>query len=345
MKQAACPYCGETISDEAVTLWDDRRYCRCCVEEVSPDLYEFAVDGGQLVDVVEKSDVRSLLFLINFGKMYLVFTFLFCFLFWGLLALIGIGKEEDLLSPWTLFAVFGGGGLILILLKSLILNFIKRFHFPRMISFEKGHLTVRYASQQKHFPLEKCKWYVGSTILSDLICLNTGLRQGIVFQTPEGLFACGQSPETLKHWCAFLTLTRTSRLPVPRSVFYIPFGSLGMVVGTLTGFSIGHVVAMMTEQERWIPGLLLLGAIDSLVIAVLYIYRNRFACEDDSRPFPAIVWALLFCVLGSIVGLIGDIPGAFFTGSLNAVIGLYAASGIQTQIPEPIKEVSIAGLK
>ncbi|WP_299460967.1 hypothetical protein [uncultured Gimesia sp.] len=334
MIPAVCPSCKEPILGEAVRLWNGRRFCRSCVESVSPELFEFARSGGQLVDVVQVSDVRSLLFLVNFGKMFLVFTFLFCFLFWGLLALIGIGNEEDLLSPWTLFAVFGGGGLILILLKSLILNLIKRFHFPRMISFKTGHLIVRYASQQKHFPLEKCKWYVGSTILSDLICLSTDLRQGIVFQTPEGLFACGHSPETLKHWYAFLILARIPHVPAPRSLLYIPYGSLGMVVGTLAGFGIGHVVAMITSQERWIPGFVLLGEFEGAIIASMYVYYSRYSSRNAYQRFQPVIWGLLFFVFGAITGLIEGESGALVVGSLNGVIGAIVAWYCCTQISD-----------
>ncbi|QDU09414.1 hypothetical protein V202x_27890 [Gimesia aquarii] len=40
-KPAYCPYCADPVSGEAVTLWDDRVYCRKCVEDVSPELFEF----------------------------------------------------------------------------------------------------------------------------------------------------------------------------------------------------------------------------------------------------------------------------------------------------------------
>ncbi|QDT42187.1 hypothetical protein Pan241w_22680 [Gimesia alba] len=324
-QRACCPYCGERVSDKAVRLWDGRRYCRSCIKSVSPELYEFARNGGQLVDVVKASDVRSLLYLINFGKLLLVFTFLFCFLFWGLLTLIGVGKEEDPISPWTLFAFFGGGGLILVLLKSLILKIIKHFHLPRILKFKKGELIVRYGKKQKRFPLEKCKWYVGTTTLCDLICLYTGLRQGIVFQTPDGFFSCGHSPETLKHWYAFLRLMRMPRLPVPRSVFYIPYGSLGMVVGTLVGFGLGHIVAMMTGQERWIPGCLLLGAFEGGLIASMYVYYSHYACQNAYQRFQPAIWGLLFFIMGATTGFIGGNPAALFTGSLNGMIGAVVA--------------------
>ncbi|MCA9022158.1 MAG: hypothetical protein KDA74_18545, partial [Planctomycetaceae bacterium] len=177
------------------------------------------------------------------------------------------------------------------------------------------------------------------------ICLFTGLQRGIIIQTSDRLIACGHSPGMLNHWLAFLILARVPQLPAPRSLNYIPYGIQGLIIGVPMGYVLGYVVAMMTDQERWIPGLLLLGAMDSLIIAVLYIYRNRFASQDDSRPFPVMFWALLFSVLGAMIGLIWEINGAILTGSLNALIGLYAASGIHSRIPELTKEASIEVLK
>lgn len=331
-QRAVCPACRESVAEEAVTLWDGRTYCRGCVEAVSPGLYQFAVKGGQLVDVIRPADYRVLSFCFNFGKLLLGFSFLLIFLFWGMITLAAGKAAADAPSPFLTFAFFGVGAILLLMVKSLFQYWLKHSYLPRGLKVKRGYLQIRSSDRRKRFPLQECQWYVGRTIPGDLICLGTGLKWGIIIRTPIALLSCGHSAEILPHWQAFLKLAGVPRLPEPRSNYYIPGGMRGMILGTLAGYSLGHLLSLVTGQEFWISGLLLQGAFTGALIASVWIYYSRFARQDESNTFFLAGWGITCFVVGAIIGCPGGMPAALWVGSLNMVAGLLLITFFQFRL-------------
>lgn len=65
-----CASCANHASEEFVTMWDGRVYCRRCVDTLSPALYAFAFSGAALEDTVNHDDVRTRYFLTYVGNWY-----------------------------------------------------------------------------------------------------------------------------------------------------------------------------------------------------------------------------------------------------------------------------------
>ena len=241
-----CPYCADPISGEAVTLWDDRVYCRKCVEDVSSEFYHFVIDGGRLVDVVAKYDVSVLRYVVNYGRKLLTFLFL---LFLVLYLLFVFAGKADLAEFISVFIFFSSGCIVILLLKTLIGMPFLRANLPRTVSVNKKQLVIQTTQKVQEVPLSECNWFFGSTF-GDELCMLTGLHQGIVILTPEKCIACGHSPEMLDHWNSFLTL---SGIPcnAPPSHWKVPILSgLGAIVGTLTGAAVGYTLSLITSHEN-----------------------------------------------------------------------------------------------
>ena len=94
---------------------------------------------------------------------------------------------------WGLVAVlvfFGGGGMVFLTLQAFLGAFAHRWRLPRMLSVENGRFRVVTPKEDKSVKLTDCKWYLGDPSV-DQLAMFTGLRRGVVIQTPEEPFACG----------------------------------------------------------------------------------------------------------------------------------------------------------
>ena len=317
-----CPYCADPISGEAVTLWDDRVYCRKCVEDVSSEFYHFVIDGGRLVDVVAKYDVSVLRYVVNYGRKLLTFLFL---LFLVLYLLFVFAGKADLAEFISVFIFFSSGCIVILLLKTLIGMPFLRANLPRTVSVNKKQLVIQTTQKVQEVPLSECNWFFGSTF-GDELCMLTGLHQGIVILTPEKCIACGHSPEMLDHWNSFLTL---SGIPcnAPPSHWKVPILSgLGAIVGTLTGAAVGYTLSLITSHEKWIPVSILLGVCEGILITffyAIYKYDNYESTKQEiKKVFRSGLLDVMFFVVAFIIGglAIGGLQEGLLCGSINAVI-------------------------
>lgn len=52
MDNVNCPYCMAPVGYESMQLWDGRRYCCKCIDEVCPAIAAAIHEGKPLTDVV-----------------------------------------------------------------------------------------------------------------------------------------------------------------------------------------------------------------------------------------------------------------------------------------------------
>jgi hypothetical protein len=304
-----------------VTLWDGRGYCRKCVDEVSPKLWEFATAGSRLEETVTRGDIRAFRYVLFMGKWWLIAVTLIFGLLSGLLLLAG--RADAWVAPllWAFCAAFG---LVFLLLQSVLGVVVFRFRLPRTISVENGELRIVTPKEEKSLPLTACRWYLGSTAV-DPLCLFTGLRHGIVIQTPESQLACGHSEEMLGHWRAFLSLTRT-----PQNT---PFGCLkllgivgvGMIIGGLLGSGLGYIVSSVMRDARWTPTLGFIAVLDGAFAALI----NAASTAEGSkaarkRLHPANI-GFRFFALGMMIGWTRGLLSGLVCGAINGVFGALLA--------------------
>ena len=334
-----CPYCSYPVSGESVTLWDARTYCRKCVEEVSPALYDFATTGGQLHDSLDRNDIGAHHYISFIGKWYLVAVMLIFGLPFGLLFLAG---KADVLGLVFVLAFFGGGGMIFLSLQSLLGVVVLRSRLPRKLAVENGQLIIATPKDEKSVPITDCKWYFGSTA-TDQPCMFTRLRRGVVIQTPESQIGVGHDHDMLEHWRAFLSLTRISENPPRGCLRLIGIAGTGMILGLLVGSGIGYIVSIITNNNVWTPALGFMGVIEGAAVALIYA-----SCTSDGavaarkRLHPALV-GLAFFVIGIKFGVIGGLPGALVCGTINSVFGALVAWFCRATINAAEMEHELAG--
>ena len=316
-----CPYCSEPVADETVMLWDDRVYCRDCVEAVSPEFFQLVIDGGRLMDVTEKSDVRAIHYIINFGKIYLIGVMLLFVLPMVLAALVGWADFKLALSG---FIFFGGFGIVWITLKSLIGIWLVRAYLPRIVTVQSGHLVLKRAHKTKKIPLAECAWHFGSTF-EDPDCLITGLRQGIIILTPLKRIACGHSPEMLDHWFAFLKLARIPRVSPPQNLRIFVFISFWIVFVLFLGGVLGYILWIITNQKL----ILLIFFLSSLlwVLMVFFYGTIKYDNFDYSKKMsiqvfrPAISGGIIFPFGLFFGGMAYGLEGALICACITSLIG------------------------
>ena len=321
MEREYCPYCSQPAAADAVALWDSRTYCRKCIEGVSPELAEFAASGSPLEDTVRPQDVRAVHYITLLGKYYLAFVGI---VFGIPLGLVAIWKGEFLPLVFVL-AFFGGGGFLFVTLQAAIGVFIFRRRLPRTVCVRDGELQIVTSKEKKSAKLVDCKWQLGNAQW-DQLCLFTGLRRGIVIQTPEVKVACGHNPEHLKYWQAFFTLARIPQIPQGGCLRLIGSAGLGMVLGLVIGAGIGELVAVLTKQPQWRIALGFLGLLEGAAIALLYTTCTSEGFVAARKRLHPATLALAFLALGMQFGFVGGLPGALLCGFLNALVGAVVGS-------------------
>ena len=318
---AHCPYCSYPVSGEPVTLWDARTYCRKCVEEVSPELYDFATKGGRLHDSLDRKNIRARHYISFIGKGYLVGLMLIVGFPFGLLFLAG---KFDIWGVVFVLAFFGGGGIIFLSLQSLLGAVVIRSRLPRKVVVRDGQLIIATPKELKTVPITDCKWFFGSTVV-DQPCMFTRLRRGVVIQTPEAQIGVGHEHEMLEHWRAFLVLARIAENPPQGCLRLIGIAGGGMTLGLLIGSSIGYIISIITNNNVWTPALGFMGAIEGAAVALTYATcTSEAAVAARSRLHPALV-GLAFFVIGIKIGAIGGWPAALVCGTVNSLLGLLVA--------------------
>tara|TARA_R110000868_G_scaffold355182_2_gene616562 strand:+ start:49714 stop:50781 length:1068 start_codon:yes stop_codon:yes gene_type:complete len=330
MNQTACPYCGESISDEdeAVTLWDDRQYCRRCVEEVSPDLYQYATGGGQLVDVVEKSDVSLKNYVRGAGYKTLVVAFLIFMSPVVVLAVLDpVNARFDLAFGFCFFwCGFLAGYLIL---KGLLL--LERSYLPRRVAVEHNRLVITTSDKDTSYPLDECQWALKESY-RDGLTAYTGLRKGILFSIPERYICVGHDPALLPHLGAFLLLAGVRRKSYWSGLRIFILTVLGMLIGFLLGYCLGQIVALLTKDQFWLIALGFLGTFDGGAIAFNYAYYISFGRTATHQRMSPLIWGGMFFVLGVKVFLVRGGWMVLLGSGVNAALGIFAAWSIRCYI-------------
>lgn len=320
-KPAYCPYCADPVSGEAVTLWDDRVYCRKCVEDVSPELFEFVSNGGRLEETVEKSDVSLKKYFKGAGKKTVAVAFIIFMLPFLLLAVLDqVNAKVDLLIG---FLIFCGGFVIGYLLLKMKLELIRR-SLPRTVAVESGELLVISPQDEIRFPLAECKWKFGG-VDRDGITYFTGLQKGITINSAADFISCGHSPEMLKYWGAFLILAGVRRKSYWDALRILLISITGTLMGFLFGWGVGHLVALLTNNQIWILSLGFLGAFDGFGTGFNYAYYTSYGAKAaHKRMNPGFLGGAFF-IIGIKVGMIAGAPIALLCGGINGVLGVIVA--------------------
>jgi len=313
-----CPYCSFAISGEPLTLWDERTYCRKCVEAVSPELADFAASGGTLEDVVHPEDAHW----VNQFRWMMTRVFgLFMLIAGGVIALLFSGGGIDLLSAGIGLVGTSIFATVFIAVQSLAMCFKQRSLLPRRITLTQVGMEITTPKSTASTPLEKLQWKDVAPFVNEL-SMATGLRRGIPVKTPNETIVLGHSQDALLHWRAYLTLAKIPIMKPLGCMSAIVATIIGLVLGIAAGMGIGYGVSIATEQPLWVAALGFMGMIDGVAIAVCIS-----TCEFDGanaaklRLHPALL-GLTFLALGMQFGSVGGWPGVVLLGGINALVGI-----------------------
>ena len=315
---ARCPYCSHPVSGEPVTLWDGRTYCRQCIEEVSPALYDFAAGGGELYDILDRDDVRWGHFMSLLGKWYLGLVMLLFGLPFSLAILAGKG---DIWALVFVLVFFGGGGMILLSLQALIGVRVHRSRLPRRITLQNGQLVISAPKGEKNVTITDCRWFFGGTSV-DQPSMFTQLRRSVVIQTPEEQIACGYCEDMLPHWHAFLSLARIPERPHHGCLRLIGIAGVGMILGLPIGIGIGFLVSAITKNHVWPATLGFMGLIEGATVALMYAGCTSEGAVAARKRFHPALAGIVFSAIGMKFGFIAGLPGAITCGSINGLFGV-----------------------
>lgn len=325
-RRAVCPACGESVAEEAVTLWDGRTYCRGCVEAVSPALYEFAKNGGELKEVVEKSDVSLKKYLRGAGYKTLIVTFMIFMI--PIVVLAWMDRPNARFD--LLFGVcFFWCGLLLgyFVLKSFLM--LTRSTLPRTVSVEQNQVVLSHAGKEQRIPLNECLWELKGNYRDNLTAF-TGQRKGVVLLTSPGrCICCSHSREMVQHLGAFLILAGVRRKSCWNGLRVLLHSVIGLLIGLLLGYYTGRLVALQVNDPFWVFVLGFLGAVDGFGVGLnyaLYTGYGRTAAWDRMHP---LVWAGIFFTLGAKFLVMRGIGAMLLAGSINATLGVLAAWSIR----------------
>ncbi|QDU49812.1 hypothetical protein [Gimesia panareensis] len=325
-QRAACPYCGECVAEEAVTLWDGRTYCRSCVEAVSPALYEFARNGGELKEVVEKSDVSLKKYLRGAGYKTLIVTFMIFMI--PIVVLAWTDRPNARFDLLFGVCFFWCGFLVSwLILKGFLM--LTRSTLPRTVSVEQNQVVLSHAGDEKRIPLHECLWELKGTYRDNLTAF-TGQRKGVVLLTSPGrCICCSHSREMVQHLGAFLILAGVRRKSYWNGLRVLLHSVIGILIGLLLGYYTGRLVALQVNDPFWVFALGFLGAIDGFAVGLnyaLYTGYGRTAALDRMHP---LVWGGMFFLLG-VKCTVSRGMGPMLLGScINAALGVLAAWAIR----------------
>lgn len=296
-------------------LWDNRFYCSECVTSISPALFRLATSGSPLEETVYPEDISALryvtLMTIPMGLCGAVVA-----LPVGWMCLIG---KFDFWPSLIVLACLGGFASISILVQAIVGVTVQRSRLPRKVLIEDGYLRIVSPQDEQSSELQACKWRFGNTD-GDTLCLFSGLRNGVLIQTPKTVIACGHSSESLEHWRAFLTLARLTEFPTLGCMRVLVVG-LVTIGGGFVGAGLGYVVSTLTGRPSWQFGLAFLGAADGLAIGIILATWNIDGVQSArSRLHPAPA-ALIFFGLGLNIGKADGWTSALICASANGLLG------------------------
>lgn len=194
-------------------LWDDRSYCRDCVQSASPTLLSFAATRRRLEEVAPYQGGKVLR---RFGVMYVVIGLLFAVPF----GIYGVRQEGLSGVSYSLVGLFCAGVAALIQAPAYL--WMMKMQMPTVVA-ENGTLKVFRGPKKRltsEAPTQAIRWRLGEAgkdrglhglPMSDkVLLLEWPVGKSLGFTRYERV-ACGWSQETRDVWEAFLTLTRFGR--------------------------------------------------------------------------------------------------------------------------------------
>lgn len=195
-----CRRCGrEGLTTEAVRLWDRCVYCRPCVDEASPSLFDYARDHDVLEELVEgaarQSLRRSLIAWIAMKSVPIVFV---------LMVFVGQWRIRFHDDRWGYLFIIAGIGLVFA--KFLIQRRIAPDSATLRIAATDGAIECTHGDRQiVRAPLAEWSWsFLAGSPIEPLLVLT------IAGPSPTGdsdeRFACGYTDETRSRWIGFLKL-------------------------------------------------------------------------------------------------------------------------------------------
>jgi hypothetical protein len=206
-----CRICSQpTVGADAVQLWDGRRYCRNCVESVSPELYRYAKTYDRLEELapIDKADLWRRAWR---GEALVILPFAVLFGAAGYNSFGAVGILYGLVSV----------GFVAALQSALQLPMFVRYTESRLptVSVSDGlvtvHRGVRKIELQCTRPLHDFRWRLGRSRQDSHLRGTMVPRRSVVLLVIPATgwlsfgtvrIACGWTDESQRIWTAFLTL-------------------------------------------------------------------------------------------------------------------------------------------
>jgi len=251
------------------------------------------------------------------GQWYIILISMVFGIPFGLLFLLGKVTVGNVVLLLVFFYIVG---LLFLLLQSGAGAMRVRSTLPRVVTISNGQLEIAENGKKQCIELTRCTWYFGSTS-ADELCMYTGLRSGIVIQTPEQAIAIGHAEENLVPWRHFLATARIDEISHWDSLLWLGVTAVGMLSGFIMGSLAGCLASAIMNHHAWTALLAMVGVVEGSVIALLYALC---ACNKTTVARALLFSPLLtpFCFfLGVLACLSGDWTLALFCGVANATFG------------------------
>ena len=318
MSSFTCARCYHPNSGDPLKLWDGKEYCSKCAECVSPELKVWALDDS-LTDTLERRDVHGWYYLSYMWPRLMLVVLALA----AIPMMLGIAGQQwqGVWAGFVIIASIGAFAFMFLGLQAILGHFVFRFRLPRVIALKAGEFTVTQGGRTHAYDLKSCKWQEGATMV-DQSEMFTRLRSGIVLYLPNGAVALGHSPGSAPRWRALLQIASVPRNKPLGCARLLLLAFAGLVLGCAAGIAAGLALTAVGQPAVWKGMLGFLGAIDGMVIALVYWTATSQHTDAARKRLHPLVLYIVFGLVGAKIGFMGNWNGVFVCATLNAVIGL-----------------------
>ena len=256
-----CPFCNKTLPEKSITVQDGRSYCSECVQSLSPELYQLALNDQPLEDVLSPEEISYVTWYWIWVIIFICVTTLFATLFFKK----AIAEQT---FQWSQVGILVGIILGGIFFLGILLGSTEAAHkstLPRTIRLQGGELTISTSMEERSINLEDCQWIEGNSVPNDTSgypIQTTGLV-ALRYPNPKSdseRIVCCHSIETRPLWEAMFTLAKLPRhKPVGCPYVILTFLFVTVWMGAFLGHLLGYVFVSWTgrpvnTQEWFIVG-------------------------------------------------------------------------------------------
>jgi hypothetical protein len=202
----ACARCGGTgTTGERIRLWDDRPYCRECVERASAGLFEYAEANPALEECVE-TDTLAALHVPRWWALRFTWRT-------GLMFVMGVWFSQTDSRNLGLFAI--GSALVFGVLDWLFLWHGRSLFWPdasspmRIVAHGGVLECFRGDDLVASGPFDQWSWWHSDY---DKRKLGPLVTLGAPKSSKDKFYVCGATPELRPLWVGFFKLIRLRRM-------------------------------------------------------------------------------------------------------------------------------------